>query len=112
MDFWQIPHKRKVHNSRIRDDINMKLGSVTKFDKKNKTKSKKKKKKKMKNKNIVTLMSFFQFMVNLEQCRSRITGVWSVKFMFSLIVTFYFTKPENRTKKPLPQKSLNLYRFK
>ena len=70
----------------------------------------------MKNQKIVTLLSFFQFMVNLEQCRSRITGVWSVKFMFSLIVTFYFTKPENRTKKPLAQKSLaqkslNLYCF-
>ena len=33
--------KRNCHNSRISDDIDMKLGPVTKLDKKNKTTSKK-----------------------------------------------------------------------
>ena len=48
---------------------------------------------------IVTLLSFLQFMANLEQSGSRIPDAESVKFIFSLIVTFYITKTENRTKK-------------
>ena len=42
--------------------------------------------------------SFFQFMANLEQFGSRIPDAESVKLIFSLIVTFYITKTENRTK--------------
>ena len=41
-DFGQSLIKENCHNSRISDDINMKLGPVPKLDKKNKTMSKKK----------------------------------------------------------------------
>ena len=56
---------------------------------------------------IVISLSFFQFMVNSEQSRSRIAGAQFVKLTFSLIVTFYLTKTktENRTKKSLTQLS-------
>ena len=37
---FQIPYKKNRHNSRTRDDIDMKLGPVTKLDKRNKTTSK------------------------------------------------------------------------
>ena len=42
-------------------------------------------------------------MANLEQSRRRILDAESVKLMFSLIVTFYPTKTEHRTKKSLTQ---------
>ena len=48
---------------------------------------------------IVTSLSFFQFMVNLEQSRSRISDAVSARLMFSLKVAFYLIKTENRTKK-------------
>ena len=35
---------------------------------------------------------------NLEQSGSQIPDSWSVKLTFSLTLTFYFTKTENRTK--------------
>ena len=54
---------------------------------------------------IVMSLSFFQFTANLEQFGSRIPDAYSIKLMFSLIVTFYLTKAENRTKKPLTQLS-------
>ena len=41
----------------------------------------------------------FQFKVNLEQSESRIQDVWSLIFLFSLTVTFYLTKTDNRTKR-------------
>ena len=50
---------------------------------------------------IVTSLSFFQFTANLEQSGSRIPDVESAKLMFSLKVTFYLTKTENRTKRSL-----------
>ena len=81
----------------------MKLGPVTKLDKKNKTTSK--------NliitscREIVTPLSFFQFMANFEQSGSRIPDVQHVKLIFSLIATFYLRKTENRTKKSLTQHS-------
>ena len=49
---------------------------------------------------IVTSLSFFQFMVNLEQSRSQILDTWSVKFILSWIVSIYLTKTKNSTKKP------------
>ena len=77
----------------------MKLGSVTKLDKRNKTTSKKwiitscwK---------IVTLLPFFQFMANLRQYGSRNPDAC----IFSLIVTFYLAKAGNKTKKSLTQLS-------
>ena len=49
--------------------------------------------------------SFFKFMANLEQSGSPIPDAWSVTLTFSLIVTFYLRKTENRTKKFLTQPS-------
>ena len=55
--------------------------------------------------NCVTSLSFFQLMVDLEQSEKQIPGSWSVKDTFSLILFFYLTKTENRTKKSLTQRS-------
>ena len=52
---------------------------------------------------IVTSLSFFRFIANLQPSESGIPDAWSIKFTFSLTVTFYFTEPENRTKKSLAQ---------
>ena len=52
------------------DDIDMKLGPITKLDQNNKTKSKKLTV--IPCQEIVISLSFFQFMVNLEQSGSRI----------------------------------------
>ena len=81
----------------------MKLGSVTKIDQRNKTTSK----------NlvmtsflkIVTSLSFFKFLTNLEQSGGRIPDTESAKIMFSITVTFFLRKTENRTKKYLTQLS-------
>ena len=87
----------------------MKLASVTKLYKSNKTTSKKKKKKKKKKmamaskRQIVTSLSIFLFKENLEQSRNLILEAWSAKLILSLIITFYPTKTENRTKNFLTQ---------
>ena len=47
---------------------------------------------------IVTSLSFFRFMANLQPFRDHIPVAWPVKHTFSLIMTFYLTKPESRTK--------------
>ena len=39
-DFWSTLIKRNCHNSRISDDIDLKLGPVTKIDKRNKKRQK------------------------------------------------------------------------
>ena len=75
----------------------MKLRSVTKIDKRNTTTSKKLTV--MSCQQIVSSLSFSQFMGNLELSSSEISDAWSVKLKFSLIVTLYLTKTENRTKK-------------
>ena len=59
---------------------------------------------------IVTSLSFFWFIANSGQSGSRIPAKWFVKLTFSIIVTFYITKAENRTKKSLTQ--LSHYCFK
>ena len=95
--------KENFHSSRTNNDIDMKLGPVTKIDNRNKATSK----------NltitscqlIVLSLSFFQFMVNLELSGSRVSDAYSVKLTFSSKVTFYVTKTENRTKKSLIQLS-------
>ena len=53
----------------------------------------------------VTLLSFYQFMANLERSGSRVPDRYSVKLMFSLIVTFYLSKTANRAKKSLTEYS-------
>ena len=81
----------------------MKLGPVTKLDKRNKTTSKKLTLTSCLK--IVMSLSFFGFFANLEQSRGRIPDTESAKVMFSVIVTFCLTKTENRTKKSLTQLS-------
>ena len=81
----------------------MKLGPVTKLDKRNKTTSKKLTLTSCRK--IVTSLSFFGFLANLEQSGGRIPDTESAKVMFSVIVTFCLTKTENRTKKSLTQLS-------
>ena len=58
---------------------------------------------------IVTSMSFFQFMTNLEQSENQILDGYSLKLMFSLKKPVYLTKTENRTKKS--QKVFSRYCF-
>ena len=72
-DFWisgQSLIKGNCHNSRTSDDIDMKLGPVTKLDKRNKKTSKTLKMTSCRK--IMTSLSFFQLTANLEQSRSRI----------------------------------------
>ena len=81
----------------------MKLGPVTKPDKRNKTTSK--------NltltscRKIVTSFSFLGFLADLEQSGGRTPDAESAKVMFSVTVIFCLTEIENRTKKPLTQLS-------
>ena len=96
--------KRNDNNSRTSDDIDRKLGQVTKLDKRNKPQSKDIDGDVMW-RQIVKSLDFFQFTVNLEQSGSRIPDAQSVKLIFSLIVTFRLTKTENRTKRSLRQLS-------
>ena len=76
----------------------MKLGPVTKLNKRNKTTSKK-----------IDGDFISKNLANLEQSGGRIPDTESTKIMFSVIVTFCLTKTENRTKKSLTQ--LSHYRF-
>ena len=75
----------------------MKPGPVSKVDKRNKTTSKDLEMTSCLE--IVTSFSFLQFMANLEESGSQIPEAQSVQLIFSLIVTFYLTETENRTKK-------------
>ena len=61
---------------------------------------------------IVTSLSFFQFMANLEQSESRIPDTEHVTHTFSLAVTFYLTKTDNRTKKSLIQLSHYCFEYR
>ena len=58
--------KVNCHKSRTSDDIDMKLGPVTELDKRDKLTSKKKSTM-TSCQQTVTLLSFLQFMANLEQ---------------------------------------------
>ena len=87
--FGQSLINKNCHNSRTSNDIDMKLGQVTKLDKRNRARSINLTM--MPCLQILTLLSFFQSMASLEQSRSQISDAWSV--------TFYLTKTENRTKK-------------
>ena len=79
----------------------MKLGLVTELDIRNTTTSK--------NiamtpcQEVVTLLSLYQLIPNLDQSESRILEAWSVKPTCLSTVTFCITKTENRTKKSLTQ---------
>ena len=81
----------------------MKLGPVTKLGKGNK---KRQKRLTMTSyQKIVTTLSFFRILANLEQSQSQILDREFAKFMFPLTVTFCLTKTENKTKKSLTQLS-------
>ena len=54
---------------------------------------------------IVTSLSFFGILVNLEQSGGWIPNTESAKVMFLLIVSFCPKKTENRSKKSLTQLS-------
>ena len=95
--------KENCYNSRTSDDIGMKLGPVTKLDKRNRTTS-------MTLtmtlcQQIVTSLSFFRFLTNLEQSGGRTPDTDSTEVMFSVTATFCITKTKNRTKKSLTQLS-------
>ena len=81
----------------------MNLGQVTKRDKRNKTRSKKIEIDVMSENcdPIVIFWIFYQFVAS----RGLIPDEESVKFIFSVIVTFFLGKTENRTKKSLIQLS-------
>ena len=81
----------------------MKLGPVTKPDKRNKTTSINLMMTSFRK--ILTSLSFFGFLANLEQSRGLIPDIESAKNMFSVKVTFRLTKTENKTKKSLTQLS-------
>ena len=83
------------HNLRNSHDIDNELGAITKLDKSNKATSKNDYDITSAN---VTSLSCIQFMGNLQPLGGRIPNSWSVKLLFSLIVTFYLTKPENSEK--------------
>ena len=50
---------------------------------------------------IITLLHIFQFTTYLEHSRSQNPNAWSINLIVSLIMTFYLTKTEGRTKKSL-----------
>ena len=84
----------------------MKLGLVTKLDKRNKTTLKKLTMPSCRK--IVTLLPFFRILANLKQSGGRIPDTESAKVKFSVIATFCLTKTENKTKKALTQLSQHL----
>ena len=84
------------HNSRTSHDIDMKVGPVTKFDNRNRATSKNFEDDVMStNRDAIV---FLLFMVNLQSSGSRFQDAWSIKFRYSLRVTFFLTKTENRIK--------------
>ena len=74
----------------------MKLGAVTKVDRRNKITSKKLTMTSCQK--IVTSLSFFGFLANLEQSGGRIPDTESAKVMFSVIVTFFLQKLKTELK--------------
>ena len=68
----------------------MKLGVVTKLDKRNTSTSK-------------IFDDFIRFSANVQPSGSRIPDAKTIKLAYLLTVTLYSTKPENRTKKSLTQ---------
>ena len=97
LDFWSIRYKRNCRNSKTSDDIDRKLGSVTKLHKRNQTTSKKVDNDVMSKKNCDFIVIYGQFGAVQKLDSGRI----ACKSMFSLIVTFCLIKAENRTKELL-----------
>ena len=76
----------------------MKLGAVTKLDKRNTTTSKQYGDDVLLvNCDVIVLI--FRFLAHLQPSGSRILDAWPIELTFSLTIIFYLTKTENRTKK-------------
>ena len=91
------------HNSRTSKDIDTKFRLLSKPNKRNTTTSKKIDNDVM-SANCNVIVSFW-IITHLEQSGSCILEEWSVILKFSLIITFYLKKTENRTKKSPTQLS-------
>ena len=88
--------KENCHNSRPSDDIHKKLGPVNKLDKRNKTTPKKLDDAVMsENCNVIAV---FPIDGQFGAIRKPDLGRIVLRAMFLLIVNFYLTKTENRTK--------------
>ena len=88
--------KENCYNSRTSDDIDMKLRPLTKLGKRNKATLKKLTVTLCRE--IVTSLSFFGFLANLEQSGGRIPDTESAEIMFSVTVTFCLTKLKTQLK--------------
>ena len=101
--FGQSLVKANCHNSRT-SDIEMKLGPASKLDKKNKTTSKN-----WRWHCDGKLWCYCHFSDFWPTSSNPETGFWMhsiyIRLTFSLTVTFYLTKNENRTKISLTQLS-------
>ena len=80
------------------DDIDMKLGPITKCDKRNKTMSKFDDDAITQNCDVIVI-----FPILSQFAAVRRPDTESAKFMFSVIVTFCLTKTVNRNKKSVTQ---------
>ena len=86
------------HNSKYSHDIDIKLEPVTKCDKR-KTAALQKFDVDVE----LTNCDLIVFLTNFQPSGSWIPDAWSINLTFSLIVTFYLTSTENKTKKSLTQ---------
>ena len=89
------------HNSRASHDTDMKFDPITKLE----TRPRRKILTMTLCQQILMFLSFFNLWPICSHSENRISEVWSEKLIFSLIVTFHLTKPENGTKKTLTQLS-------
>ena len=103
--FGQTLVKENCHNSRTSDNIDMKLGRVTKIDKRNKTMSQKLRRRYVSNCDFIVIFSSYS---QFGEIRKSDSGGLVCKTI-SLTVTVYLIKTENRTKKSLPQLSRNCF---
>ena len=95
--------KDNCHNSKTSHDVDMKLGSVTKLDKRNRATLK------IFGDDVMSenceVIAIFPIYGQFGVIRKPDFGRKVCKTFFLLIVTFYLTKIENRTKKSLTQLS-------
>ena len=93
--------KENYHNFRTGDDIDMKLGPITKLNKRNKITSKKI----WRWRHVGKLWRHCHYSGFWSIWRGRIPDTESEKVMFSVIANVFLTKTENRTKKSLTKLS-------
>ena len=84
--------KENCYISRASDDIDMKLGQVTKIDRQEKQNNVKKNLTMMSCQQIVMSFSFFRFMANLEQSGTWISDAYSANIRFLLKKPFILQK--------------------